>query len=68
MRAIDRRYERLRRKLTHAAERIVATRAITVEGALAKIEMALKILEPMDCEPFSWDLIQGGFDDLRALG
>ncbi|MDO8297449.1 MAG: hypothetical protein Q7T19_13540 [Caulobacter sp.] len=68
MRTIDRRHERLRRKLTRAAERIIATRAITVEGALAKIEMALKILEPMDCEEFSWGLIQGGFDDLRALG
>lgn len=67
MRALDRRYKRLAKKLDRAAGRITAMRASSAAGGLAKLEMALRILEPMDCEEFSWALIQGGFEDLRAL-
>jgi hypothetical protein len=67
MRAIDRRVRLLLRKLARDAEHIVPMQAVTAEGGLAKIEMALKILEPVDVEEFSWALVQAGVEDLRRL-
>lgn len=67
MKQLDRRYDKLCRKFDRAAGRIVAARAQSPAGRLAKLEMALQILEPMDCEEFSWPLIRGGYEDLRGL-
>lgn len=67
MRAIDRRLKRLLVKLGRDAERIAPMRALTRAGALAKIEMALAILEPVDVEEHSWALVAAGFDDLTRL-
>lgn len=67
MRAIDCRLRRLLVKLGRDAERIAPMQAPTREGGLAKIEMALAILEPVDVEEHSWALVAAGFDDLRGL-
>ena len=67
MREIERRLDEMRLALDAAAGRIVALRAGSAASGLAKIEMALRILEPLDCEPFCWELIQGGYEDLRAV-
>lgn len=67
MRAIDCRLRRLLAKLSRDAERIAPMRAQSREGALAKIEMALAILEPVDVEEHSWALVAAGFADLSRL-
>jgi hypothetical protein len=67
MRALMRKIKAADRKLDRAAARIVTMRATTPAGALAKIEMGLKIQEPLDCEEYSWALLQCGFEELRSL-
>ncbi|MFN3465295.1 MAG: hypothetical protein ACK4X1_14595 [Terricaulis sp.] len=67
MRAIDRQLKRLLKKLSRDAERIAPLRATSRTGALAKIEMALAILEPVDVEEHSWGLVAAGFADLTRL-
>lgn len=68
MRAINRELKRLLAKLNRDAERISHMRARSAAGALAKIEMALTILEPVDVEEHSWGLVNSGFADLTRLG
>jgi len=67
MRALEQRMKAASRKLDRAGGRLVQTRAVTAARALAKIEMGLKIQEPLDCEEYSWALIKGRFEDLRQL-
>jgi hypothetical protein len=68
MRTIDRQLRRLLEKLNRDAGRIAPMQARTTAGALAKIEMALAILEPVDVEEHSWGLVSAGFADLTRLG
>jgi hypothetical protein len=67
MKVLDARYRAASKKLDRRAGRLVLARAVTTEGALAKVEMGLRIQEPLDCEEFSWALIQGGFEELRQF-
>jgi hypothetical protein len=68
MRVIDRELKQLFAKLNRDAERITRMQARSRAGALAKIEMALAILEPVDVEEHSWGLVNSGFADLTRLG
>jgi hypothetical protein len=67
MRALMRRIKAADRKLDRDAAQIVLMRATTQAGALAKIEMGLRLQEPLDCDEYAWALIQAGFEQLRAL-
>jgi hypothetical protein len=53
------------KKLDRQAARIVVKRANSPEGALAKIEMGLKIQGPYDWEEYAFALIQDGCEQLR---
>jgi hypothetical protein len=67
LRALTRKLNTAERKLERSAAQIAQMRAISGEGALAKIEMGLRIQEPQDCEDMAWMLIKGGADELREV-
>lgn len=67
LRALTRKINAAERKLEVSAARIAKMRATSGQGALAKIEMGLKIQCPQDCEEMAWALIKGGADELRQL-
>jgi hypothetical protein len=67
MRTLMKQIRALDRRLARAADRIVKMRPTTPRGALAKIEMALRIQEPQGCEEYSWALVEGGFARLCEL-
>lgn len=67
MRTLMKQIRALDRRLARAADRIVRMRPTTPRGALAKIEMALRIQEPQGCEEYSWALVEGGFARLCEL-
>ena len=67
LRALTRKLNAAERKLERSAAQIAQMRAISGEGALAKIEMGLRIQEPQDCEEMAWVLIKGGADELREV-
>ncbi len=52
-------------KLDRAAQRILQMRAGSRQGALAKIEMALRIQAPINPQEPAWALIRAGFEELR---
>jgi hypothetical protein len=67
LRALTRKINAAERKLERSAARIAQMRAMSGPGALAKIEMGLKIQAPQDCEEMAWALIKGGADELREV-
>lgn len=67
MRTLMRQIRLADRKLDRAAGRLILQRAKSPEGALAKIEMGLRIQEPLDCEEHAWALLQSGFEELSLL-
>jgi len=67
LRALTRKLNAAERKLERSATRIAQMRATSGQGALAKIEMGLKIQAPQDCEEMAWALIKGGADELREV-
>lgn len=64
MRAIDRRLDRMNRRLTHIAHRLRGTHATTVQGSIAKLSIVLTMLEPTDCGRLVWGLLGGAITDL----
>lgn len=66
MRALDGRIEVASKKLDRAAGRIALMRPTSAHGALAKIELGLKIQGPYDWEELAHALISDGCADLRA--
>ena len=67
MRALDRKIKSAGKKLDRRAARIVLKRVTSRrEGALAKIEMGLRIQGPYDWEEYAFALIQDGCEQLRA--
>jgi hypothetical protein len=44
---------------------VAKTPSDSLAGALAKIEMGLRIQEPHDGEEGAWELLNGGFRELR---
>lgn len=67
LRALTRKLNTAERRLERSAAQIAQMRATSGEGALAKIEMGLRIQEPQDCEEMAWVLIKGGADELREV-
>jgi len=67
LRALTRKINAAEKKLERSAARIAEMRATSGQGALAKIEMGLRIQEPQDCEEMAWVLIKSGADELRAV-
>lgn len=67
LRVLTRKLNAAERKLERSAARIAQMRATSGEGALAKIEMGLKIQCPQDCEEMAWVLIRSGVDELREV-
>lgn len=66
MRTLDRKIKTVGKKLDRRAARIVLKRVTSPEGALAKIEMGLRIQGPYDWEEYAFALIQDGCEQLRA--
>lgn len=67
LRALTRKLNSAERKLERSAQQIAQMRATSGQGALAKIEMGLRLQEPQDCEEMAWVLIKGGADELREV-
>lgn len=67
MRALDRRIKAAGKRLDRTAGRIVLTRAQSAEGALAKVEMGMKLQGPYDWEEYAYALVLGGIEQLREL-
>lgn len=67
MRLLDVRYKALSRRLCREADRLAGARPLTPSGALAKIEMGLRIQQPLDREDCAWVLVSSGFTELRRL-
>lgn len=65
MRLLDKRIAADWKRLKRAAGRIVLMRPTTTAGALAKIEMALRIQGPYDWEDYAYALMQDGYEQLR---
>ena len=65
MRALDRKIKTAGKKLDRAAGRIVLMQPISQQGALAKIELGLRIQGPYDWEDYAYALLQDGFEQLR---
>ena len=66
MRKLSRRQSRLRAKLSRDADAIAAMRATSIQGARAKLELALAIAGP-DCDVQSFALIMGAFEELGRM-
>jgi hypothetical protein len=67
MRGLMRRIKAADRKLDSAARQIVRMQPASASGALAKIEMALRILAWMDSREHAYALLHGGVERLRKL-
>lgn len=67
MRYLMRRIKAADRELDRSAAQIALMQPTTSLGALAKIEMALRIQQPTNLEERSWALLDSGAKELRKL-
>jgi hypothetical protein len=67
MRALDRKIRAGYRDLALSAGEISLLRSISVAGALAKIELGLRVQGPYDWQDHALELAEGGIAELRAL-
>jgi hypothetical protein len=67
MRALDTEIEETRRWLDASAGEIRLTPAATVAGAIAKIELGLKVQGPFDWQEHALELLEDGIAELREL-
>jgi len=67
MKALMREIKRLDRVLDRHARAIVRTPATTPRGALAKIEIALRIQDRIDFDTHAWELMSAGRYELKRL-
>jgi hypothetical protein len=67
MRSLDKDIEATRRQLNAAAGEISLLPATTISGALAKIELGLKVQGPFDWQDRALELLQDGIVELRGL-
>lgn len=67
MRVLDREIDRSFNRLVEAAGRASETKARTVEGAIAKIELGLAVQGPFDWQDYALELAQDGLAELKAL-
>jgi hypothetical protein len=67
MRALDNEIEATRRQQAMAAGEIRLMPATTIAGALAKIELGLKVQGPFDWQDHARELLEDGVAELREL-
>jgi hypothetical protein len=67
MRALDEEIEAARRQLDAAAGEIRLIPATTIAGAIAKIELGLRVQGPYDWQDHALELLEGGLAELRGL-
>jgi len=67
MKALDREIKQLDRVLDGLAREIRRTPATTPAGALAKIEIALRIQDRIDFYTHAWELMSSGRDELKLM-
>jgi len=67
MRALDREIEETRRQLNAAAGEIRLMPATTIAGAIAKIELGLRVQGPFDWQDHALELLEEGIAELRGL-
>jgi hypothetical protein len=67
MRALDRRIRAGYRSLALSAGEISDMRATSIAGALAKIELGLKVQGPYDWQDHALELAEGGVSELKAM-
>jgi hypothetical protein len=67
MRALDTEIEETRRKQVATAGEIRLIPATTISGAIAKIELGLKVQGPFDWQDHALELLEDGIVELRRL-
>jgi hypothetical protein len=67
MRSLDKDIEETRRRLDAAAGEIRCQPATTIAGAIAKIELGLKVQGPFDWQDHALELLEDGVAELRGL-
>lgn len=67
MRALGAKVKEAGCRIGAMAEEISLTPATTVAGAIAKIELGLRVQGPYDWQDHAFELIQGGIAELRGL-
>jgi hypothetical protein len=67
MRAIDREIEDIHRRLAASADEVSQTPSATIAGAIAKIELGLKVQGPYDWRDHAQELLENGIAELRAI-
>ena len=67
MRLLDVRYTAMSRALRRQAKQLAVARPVTLAGAMAKIEMGLRLHEPLDREDCASVLLSSGFSELHRL-
>jgi hypothetical protein len=67
MRTLDSEIEATRRWLDASAQEIRITPATTVAGAIAKIELGLKVQGPYDWQDHARELLEDGIAELRSF-
>jgi hypothetical protein len=67
MRVLDEEIEETRRQLNAAAGEIRLTPATTIAGAIAKIELGLRVQGPFDWQDHALELLEEGIAELRWL-
>jgi hypothetical protein len=68
MRALDRRIEAAYRKMQRVAGEAVALPAVSMAGALAKIELGVRVQGEFDWREHALELIRDGVGEVRRLG
>jgi len=67
MRALDKEIEETRRRLDATAGEIRLIPATTIAGAIAKIQLGLKVQGPFDWQDHARELLEDGLAELRGL-
>jgi len=67
MRGLDARIRETLQQLAVSADEISQIPATTIEGALAKIELGMKVQGPFDWQNSALELLQDGIAELRAM-
>jgi hypothetical protein len=67
MRALDTEMEATRRQLDATAGEISLIPATTISGAIAKLELGLKVQGPFDWQDHALELLEDGIAELRGL-
>jgi len=67
MRALGAKVKEAGRRMDEMAEEISLTPATTIAGAIAKIELGLRVQGPYDWQEHAFELLENGISELRGL-